>query len=396
APDSGGPTYQGVQAVDWGATTRGGLAALWCPDPGQDMFKDRYGFPTHPGLISEALRVFRSPGLAMPWLSCFGNHDGLVLGTALPTPSYERAVVSGRKPVDIPEGVDPLSMVEAFTSAPELLLSGPARDVVPDPARQVVGRREFVKAHLTTAGSPPGHGFSTANAAAGTAYEVCDLDGPVPLRVIVLDTTNMDGCFQGSIGARQFHWLEERLSEVHSRHLDAKSRLVTTGAPDRLVVLASHHGLATIVNDRQDPAGLEQDHPRVTAPALETMLHRFGNVVLWLNGHRHRNDVQPRPDPLGQTGGFWEVSTGALSDWPCQARLVELVANGTAEIVVLCTMLDVGVPADPDRANGNERLAALHRELASNDPHAGTSHGGEGRATDRNVALRLRAPFGFG
>ncbi len=125
-----------------------------------------------------------------------------------------------------------------------------------------------------------------------TAYGAYDLDGPVPVRVILLDTTNMDGYFEGSIGAGQLRWLEARLSEVHSRHIDVDGRVVTTGATDRLVVLASHHGLVAMVNDRQSPKGLEQDHPRVTADALEAFLHRFGNVVLWLNGHRHRNDVQ--------------------------------------------------------------------------------------------------------
>jgi len=58
--------------------------------------------------------------------------------------------------------------------------------------------------------------------------------------------------------------------------------------------------------------------------------------------------------------------------------------------------VDAGVPADPGRATGTERLAALHRELASNDPYAGTAHGAGGAETDRNVALRLRAPFRLG
>ena len=91
-PNSGGPTYQGVQAADW----EPGL--YWRPDAAQDPYKERFGFPVHPGLLAEALRTFSSPGLAMPWLSCFGNHDGLVLGTALPTPSYERVLLGRTSP----------------------------------------------------------------------------------------------------------------------------------------------------------------------------------------------------------------------------------------------------------------------------------------------------------
>ena len=389
-PNSGGPTYQGVQAADWEP------ALYWRPDPAQDPYKERFGFPVHPGLLAEALRTFSSPGLAMPWLSCFGNHDGLVLGTALPTPAYEQLLLGAHKPVDLPAGADPIAQVDAFTEAPQLLLSGPARDVAPDPGRRSVGRRDFVEAHFQAGGNPSGHGFGRWNVESETAYGVYDLDGPVPVRVVLLDTTNMDGYYEGSIGSAQLRWLEARLTEVHSRHIGADGGVVTTGAADRLVVLASHHGLATMTNDRQSPKGFEQDHPRVTAGAVEDLLHRFGNVVLWLNGHRHRNDVQPRPDLSGRTGGFWEVSTAAIADWPCQSRLVELVRTSDQEISILCTMLDAGVPADPDRADGSERLAALHRELAANDPFFGMRHLGAGKPGDRNLALRLPAPFLLG
>jgi metallophosphoesterase (TIGR03767 family) len=389
APNSGGPGYQGVQAPGWRP------AAYWRPEPGPDPYKDRYGFPAYPGLLTEALKGFQSPGLAMPWLSCFGNHDGLVLGTAMPTAGYEEVLSGTRKPVDWPEEVDPLSYGAEFTSAPELLLAGPALEVYSDPGRRSVGRRDFVAAHLQAAGNPTGHGFQPWNVEAETAYGVYDMDGPVPVRVILLDTTNLDGNYQGSIGERQFRWLEERLIEAHAQYFDNEGRVVRTITPDRLVVLASHHGLDTMVNERQSPAGPEQDHPRVTGPALEAFLHRFGNVVLWLNGHRHLNDVQPRPDRHGRTNGFWEVSTAAMADWPCQSRLVEVVASGASEIAILCTMVDSDVPADPDRAEGRERLAALHRELASNNPFAGAGFGREGQRRDRNLALRLPAAFVF-
>lgn len=387
APGSGGPTYHGAQSPGWQP------AIYWCPEPGADPYKDRFGFPAHPGLLDQALKPFSSPGLAMPWLSCFGNHDGLVLGTA-PADRHYEAVLRGRhKPMDVPEDLDPLAMVEEFVSRPGLLLCGPGVDVEADAGRASITRRQFVEAHLGAGGDPGGHGFDAGNADEGTAYGVCDIDGPVPLRVILLDTTNLDGYSQGSIGARQFRWLQQRLSEACSEHYDERGRRVSTGGRDRLVVLASHHGLAAMVNEHQAPAGPEQDHPRVSAGALEGLLHRFGNVVLWLNGHRHRNDVQPRPDPEHRTGGFWEVSTASIADWPCQTRLVELATNGEGELIILCTMLDAAVPADPAQARPGDRLASLHRELAANDPYAGPRRGSGGTVLDRNLALRLRAPF---
>lgn len=386
-PNSGGPSYEGVQAADWD------YDFYWRPDPVPDQFKTRWGFPAQPGLLAEAVQPLSSPGLAVPWLSCFGNHDGLVLGTSVPTPGYEAVLSGGRKPVEAPAGVDPLEVAETFLGHPEVLLEGRSLPVAADPGRVTVGRRAFVSAHLAASGFPAGHGFGPSNLAQETAYAVHDVAGPVPLRVILLDTTNLDGHYEGSIGARQLRWLEERLGEVHSRHLDAGGRWITTGASDRLVMLASHHGLATMINDRQDPAGPEDDHPRITAGRVEALLHRFPNVVLWVNGHRHVNDVEPRPDPAGLTGGFWEVSTAAIADWPCQARLVELVADGGGGLTVLCTMLDADVPVDPDEAAGVSRLASLHRELAANDPYGGMAWELGGSPADRNVALALRAPF---
>lgn len=390
APNSGGPAYRGPQSADWSPR------AYWSPEPGPDPFKDGYGFPTWPGLLSEALKPLTSPGLATPWLSCFGNHDGLVLGTALPTSSYEAVLGSATKAFDLPAGARPLSMVDEFTSRPEVLLSGPGRPVEPDAERQSVGRRQFVEAHLNAGGAPAGHGFLGHNIQDETAYGIYDVDGPVPVRVIILDTTNLDGDFQGSIGPRQCRWLEERLAEVHSHYFGPDGSVLTTGAQDRLVVLASHHGLATMVNQRRDPAGLETDHPRLTAPTVEGLIHRFGNVVLWLNGHRHVNDIQPRPDPSGRTGGFWEVSTASIADWPCQSRLVELAVNDDGALVILGTMLDSGAPADPHLGQGPQRLASLHRELASNHPQAGARSSAAGRPSDRNVALLLPRPFAFG
>ena len=75
---------------------------------------------------------------------------------------------------------------------------------------------------------------------------------------------------------------------------------------------------------------------------------------------------------------------------------MELVSTSDRDISVLCTMLDAGVPADPEQAEGPERLAALHRELSANDPFAGGRHMAAGKPGDRNIALRLPAPFLLG
>lgn len=387
-PGSGAPGYDGVQAAGWPSRL------YWHPDPGaDDDFKTEFGYPEHPGLLERAMAPFRASGLPVPWLSCFGNHDGLVLGTAIPTDGYRAAVVGSRKAVAPPDGPDLLSREAELLSHPEHLLTGPARSVAADPARRLVGRAEFVAAHLRAAGRPAGHGYRPENVREQTAYAVYDEVEAV--RIVLLDTTNLDGYHQGSVGRRQLAWLEERLAEVHSRYLAADGREVRTGNPDRLVVLASHHGLATLTNARQDPAGSEDDQPRVLAAEVRSVLHRFANVVLWLNGHRHLNAVVFWPSPHDERAGIWEVSTAAMADWPCQARVVELVAGANGSLSVLSTMVDHDSSPDPDRAEGLERLAALHRELAANVPWAGIDTHLAGTPADRNVDLVLALPFGL-
>jgi hypothetical protein len=87
------------------------------------------------------------------------------------------------------------------------------------------------------------------------------------------------------------------------------------------------------------------------------------------------------------------VTTASLIGWPCQARLVEIVDYGNGSLSVLCTMVDHAASQDPSTADGILRLAALHRELAANDPHGGMASGIQGRPGDRNVELVIPAPF---
>jgi len=384
-PNSGGRIFEGVQARTWENPI------FWHPDPGSDSFKEDWGFPEHVGLLDEAMTPFSAQGVGVPWLSCFGNHDGLALGTAITTPAYRELAVGDAKAIGPPPIADLLNKEQELISHPERFLSGAARRVTADQARRVIGRAEFVAAHLASSGLPRGHGFSESNLAEATAYAV--YDDCEAIRIVLLDSTNLDGYHHGSIGRRQMRWLEERLVEVHSRFLSPGGAEVSTSNPDRLVVLASHHGLATLTNRRQDPAGAEEDQPRATVDEVRALLHRFSNVVLWLNGHRHRNEVTFWPSPYRAESGIWEVSTGSMADWPCQARIVELVVGEEGALSVVSTMVDHLGPPDPEQARGLERLASLHRELAANAPGAGLDSTQRGRPQDRNVELIMKMPF---
>jgi len=385
-PFSGGPQYEGVSSVAWGD------AAYWHPDRYDGIYKLHWGFPTLPGLLEDACQPFAAPGTSRPWISCLGNHDALVQGTAVYTPEFKRRVIGKHKVFRLHYGFNALSHIGEYIQAPERFLAGPAHEVTTDPLRRSFSRTEFVQIHRAAPGNPPGHGFGTRTRVAARTNYVDDSHAGI--RLIVLDTVNASGNYHGSIGKAQLEWLQRRLAEVHSQYYDTKGRRVRTSATDRLVVLLSHHGIDSLVNDMVTPGG-ETDLPRVLGPQFEAQLHRFPSVVLWVNGHTHRNTITPRPDRSGKTGGFWEVTTTSLIDWPGQARLIELVSNGDGTLSVLCTMVDHAAAADPAKAGGPYRLASIHRELAANDPHCGVKSGFAGTPADRNVELVLPAPFGM-
>jgi metallophosphoesterase (TIGR03767 family) len=391
-PGSGGPRYEGVQSPSWGDE------GYWTPDgdgtSGSDWYQSGLGFPRLPGVLERALADFRSPGLRLPWLACYGNHEALVQGLALMTEPLRRELVGARKSAGSLDSLDLEALEDLFIRSPEVFLAGSQHAVTPDPDRRAVSRKEFVDAHFAATSRPHGHGFTAANRETGTAYYCHDVGA---VRLICLDTTNAAGAAAGCLDADQARWLRDRLEEVHSGYVTAEGQVVASGQTDRLVVVFSHHGIDTMDNRRVLPDGADGSR-LVGRDDVMDLLHRFGNVVAWVNGHLHSNRVTPRPDPMRRTGGFWEITSAALMDWPCQTRLVELVDNGDGSLSLVCTMVDHDgvLRPDPDLPWDGRWLAGLHRELAANEPWRGwaspdrTATGG---LADRNVELRLPAPF---
>ena len=384
-----GGGYSGVQARHWPDDI------FWKPDgdgpDGPDIFRREFGFPHHPGLLERAARDFTAAGLGMGWLSCFGNHEALNQGVGVPTAGLAAALTGGIKPVALPEDFDHDKALEIFTERAERLMAGPVLLVPADASRKPITRGDFVAAHFGAGARPHGHGFTERNLRDGTAYYVHDTPAA---RLIALDTTCLAGGADGCLDLDQARWLESSLAEVHSAYRGADGERVSTGNDDKLVVLFSHHGIDTLTNIRlahRGPAGV----PLLSGQDVLGLLHRFGNVVLWLNGHTHTNTVTCRPDPDVPGKGFWEVTTCAVVDWPCQTRLVELMERGT-ELDIVCTMLDHGAPPAVGPIVTSDDMASLHRELAANMPFLGADSGRDGAAADRNVVLTMPAPFRLG
>jgi len=388
-PNSGGPTYEGVQ--DQNPLTFD--FHYWHPedeDPEGDQYKKTYGFPAYPGLLAAAVAPFTATGLKAPWFTVNGNHDGLVQGNAPENSAFEAIATGSVKVVNLPAGISPddfqRGLIEQDPSVLAALAVAPARPVTPDPKRRFVSAAEFAAAHFHD--KHQGHGLTQDNLDAGTLYYTFEVAPAVT--GIVLDTCNRGGYAEGSIDPAQFAWLEQQLKAVSSRSYDSAGTDVRTSVADRLVVVFSHHNLGTMTNVFPDPSTGGQ---RVTGDTIETLLHRFPNVVLWVNGHSHENRVVPHPDPAGRTGGFWEVLTAAHVDYPQQARIVEIVDNRDGTLSVFGTTVEHA--ASPTTAVGATDvlgLAAISRELSANDYQVGLATA-LGTPEHRNVELLLAAPF---
>jgi metallophosphoesterase (TIGR03767 family) len=359
---------------------------------GPDNYKRHFGFPDYPGLLDAAGRPFTAQGIGTPWYSLWGNHDALVQGNERPNPVYEEIAVGGLKILAPPPGIAPGDFWRGLAEQDPEVVSrihlAPARPVGADPDRRFITGREYIELHLQSGGQPHGHGFTQDNLDAQTLYYTFDIGEEI--LGIGLDTTSPQVA-EGSIGEEQLAWLEDRLIEAHSRYFDDQSE-VRTGNDDRLVIVFSHHRAASM-QPVQGPDHAGRVEERHGGEAVEELLHRFPNVILWVNGHSHINRVFPRPDPRGRTGGYWDITTAAQIDPPQQARILEIVDNADETLSIFATIVDQAGP--PQTAVGDYDvlgLAAISRELAFNDYQADWENG-LGEPEDINVELVLDAPF---
>ncbi|WP_255948238.1 metallophosphoesterase [Streptomyces odontomachi] len=380
----------GARTRSFPPDTRPGTGTAGDPDPAYyhpdpevaDEWKDTRGFPGYARALRDSAREFVSTGFGVRWLACFGNHDALVQGRAPGSPGVAALLAGEAKPVLLDEATRAATdasdtpAMELYQHDPARFSGGPTAPVAADPDRRLFDRARFVAA---TRGADAAEAAEAAEAG-GVAYFA---DEPHPaVRLLVLDTTNPGGHVDGSLGTEQFRWLRAQLDGAL--------------ASDQLVVVASHHGLSTMTNgyvarDESGAARPGQDLPRVLGPEIEELLLSYPNVALWLSGHTHRNRVGA-VGPDGQ--GFWQVSTSATIDWPCQARLVEIAVEGD-HVLLRLTMLDHLAHAAPgDEDSPLLRVAAAGREIAANILDGVGGDRAEGATADRNVELTVRVPDG--
>lgn len=390
-PCSGDPErYEGVQAT--------GNPRYWNPETRlEDPYTAR-GFPQIPGLLHAATRQFQALGLTVPWYCTVGNHDSTPEGT-LPAdiPGLERFYTGNVKVIDKDEGLirnlvtalqDPgrnIPLDELYSG------DGTMREITPDVRRRPFSMAEFARAHLDDAATgpgPQGHGFDRSQADGRELYYTFRVAPGVT--GISLDTTNLAGWADGSVGWQQYRWLERELRKRSSTYHTAAGDTVRQAVDDELFVLFSHHSSTTMGNLLPDPRVPGEE--RVDGAALTALLHRFPNVLAWVNGHTHRNVIRPHRGAT-ETQSFWEINTASHVDYPQLARIIEIDDNADGTLSLFTTLLEAYSPYTVDyEDDSSAALASLYRELAYNDPHAVPHR--VGRKRHRNAELLLRDPLG--
>jgi metallophosphoesterase (TIGR03767 family) len=371
--------YTGVQ--DYGDA--GTSASFYDPNTPAGPYAT---WPNYPGLLDRAQQPFDAAGIRVPSYVVFGNHDGLVQGNVNANAAYVTIATGCTKPTE----------------------GGGTMSVPPDPNRRMLSKVEY-KNVFKGGTQADGHGFRFVSPAEETAsggsagyYAWTPRPG---VRFIVIDTLAEAGLLpdssDGNIDDPQFKWLENELKGATAR--------------DQLAAVFSHHARASLVANHPDedagactsadPAaepnpGCDRD-PRDSAPIhlgadLEALFHRYPNMIAHVAGHSHQNQVNFYKAEGG--GGYWEVKSAAIADWPPQHRVMDVLDNCDGTLSLFGAVVDPGVPLQappsgtPGASMDQRTLASVARLLTYNDPQEGPLDGDTGKATDRNVELLLKDP----
>jgi hypothetical protein len=416
--------YTGVQ--DYDDYVEGADPDFYDPDDPRGAYA---GWPSYPGLMDRAQEPFTAEGLQVPSYVALGNHDGLVQGNAAANREYERVATGCIKPIAPSQQFNSLS--EVFdtlnqTTLEQLLQNDPAKValVPPDEQRQYVSTAQY-KALFSPpfANQPDGHGFAFVdpgeNAASNGAAAYYSWSPKPGFRFIALNTVGEGGVVSdrssdGNIDDPQFQWLTGELDEAQQA--------------GELVVLFGHHAINSLTNNEPDESappctGIDDGHghdqnpgcdvdPRQSTPihlgqpsqrppgdttqTLSELLLAHRNVIAFVAGHSHVNQVLPFARSDG-SGGFWNIKTAAEADWPSQSRLIDIMDNRDGTLSIFNTMIDHSAPTTTPAPGTDaagldvDDMASLNREFAYNDPQKGGGTG-EGRTQDRNIELLLPDP----
>jgi 3',5'-cyclic AMP phosphodiesterase CpdA len=281
-------------------------------------------------------KPFQAAGLdpAIPWYAVLGNHDHFWEG-GLPVPASQQDFTNENvlfllnNYMGTIDGSTPYGDVIDVGSITNFIVGGVTNfpTVVADANRSSLTTSNWMGEFFNTASKPVGHGFSEANITNSFACYSFEPLTNMPLKVIVLDNTMPDQGFaageQGCLDPKRFNWLVKELD--HGQ------------AHDQLMIIAAHVPLELM--DTNSTVGTNTIIPQTN---LVATLHTYPNLILWMCGHTHQNNIIPQPSPyLGRPEyGFWEVETASLRDFPQEFRAWEILRNTDNSISIRVTDID--------------------------------------------------------
>jgi hypothetical protein len=288
-------------------------------------------------------KPFQAVGLdaSIPWYAVLGNHDHFWMG-GMPTELFQQSYTNedillyAGDFMGTIDGSTPYGDVIDVGSVTNFIVGGVTNTptVAADANRYALTTSNWMREFFNTTSQPVGHGFSQANITNNFACYSFEPKTNMPIKVIVLDDTMTDEDFvyggQGSLDTNHFNWLVHELDKGQAR--------------DQLMIVAAHVPLQFI----------GANSPISNSNLLAT-LHTYPNLLLWICGHVHINNIIPQPSPYPDRPeyGFWEVETASLRDFPQEFRTFEILRNTDNSISIRVTDIDPeetpGSPADVSR-----------------------------------------------
>jgi|GEM_PF-506094 len=325
------------------------------PDSGDD--DDPVGGPNN-----DPQDIFTAPGLDMPWIIGMGNHDTLILG------NWEINEET------ITQGIGESAITGTRNGETYEVESG---YITADADRTPIDHEEMINMFFNDDSLPEGHGLTQDNLDNNRAYYTWDPSEDSIVRFITLDTAFRPQGFEGQGMGSSYVSPVIDLEQYNDFLIPA---LEQAKADKKLVIIVNHHPSQKLQDDNLPERF-------ITTEQLQNTLKSYSNVLIHCVGHSHENTAWPRVKD-DEDGGYFEVQSSSLIDWPQQMRFYELVDNGNDTLSLFTVIVD-------HQSESQDSMSEYSRMLALIDVQTHWGEGGPGISIERNVEMVFEVPDGF-
>jgi metallophosphoesterase (TIGR03768 family) len=296
---------------------------------------------------------YKATGLnsSIPWYVTIGNHDHFWLGSKNVNDKLRNAFIGGnilllgnifKDPDAMDKSTFSMGTLDGSTAYGAIIGSGVVAEmgtiptITPDPDRRSLSVTDWINEFNNTSSFPKGHGFNQDNPLNrfGSSYSF-EPKSDLPLKIIMLDDTQdqndplpADLIYgYGELNNGRYEWL---MAQLQAGQEENKLMIIATHVPIGVAPgtpvgwLPGNAGTYTTEND------------------LISQLRAFPNLILYVAGHRHVNNVTafPSTDINYPENSFWEVETKSLREFPEQFRTFDIVRNSDNNISIITTDVD--------------------------------------------------------